>query len=973
MQAKIEGRHAEKLHPRVVEVARRLGYEKLLPVQEASIPQIMAGYHTLVVAPTGSGKTEAALFPVLSLLLRDIEERGDQGGVRVIYITPLRALNRDVTHRIQKIVEGVGLRIQLRHGDTTQTARKKFLREPPHVMVTTPESLNLLLTVKERDKLWAHTAWVIVDEIHELLDNKRGAELSVVLERLSRLSKRRIQRIGLSATLSDRSLAEAKRLLAGSRRVVVARDSTSKTYSIGLEVVEGGDGFWERAVERLARIISQVEGSVLVFTNTRGTAEKLAAILAERLDAEVEVHHGSLSRRVREQAEEGFREGRVKVLVATSSMELGIDIGSVDLVIQFMSPRQVITMVQRAGRAGHRLGETSRAVIVTSDNLFETLESGVIAFRAERGYLEDLRLPKKSYDVLAHQLAGLLLEREGSVRFDEAYDLVTRAGSMEELEPRETEDVLEHLDMVRVVRWFPEERIYRMGRRTRSYFYRVSMIPDETSFSVHDLATGARIGEVSERFVEASLLQAGDKQRFRFVLGGKVWEAVSVDYEKGRIDAVLLAASEGLIPSWEGEIIPVSAKVAREVCSLISLCEEDPEACKRVLQARKIPEPLIEKYTRVLQATAKAHGRALDYAFPIVEEVPGAVVLYSCLGSKGNLALALLLSKILEPEIRVEFDYIPYAIIFRSPSGVRGESVRSALIRAAAMDPLERLAFLQDAIRASRTYLIRFMRVAKRMGVVEPDKRLPLEFARKLAENYQGTVVDVETVREILHEKVDHEVMNAFLDSLRGAHLASLDEPSPLAREVFENPYVKRDVAVKMTQIAMDKIIESIKKSLSKKEVRFVCLSCGKSWTMMAGEASRGVRCPKCGALMVAPLPASEYGERLLEAYRKSKRREKLSRDEKKMAKEVVERGMIYLNYASQGLGNYVVEALMSYGVGPSRARRLLSTVVERGERAFYEQLLKAMQDFAATRQYWATPRPSSKSSKSRTKRGRVS
>jgi len=964
MVNKLQGRHAELLHRRVLEVASMLGYRELLPVQEESIPRIMSGSHTLIVAPTGSGKTEAALFPVLSLLLQDIEKRGDLEGVRAIYITPLRALNRDVTHRIRRIVEGVGLKVQLRHGDTTQSARKRFLSDPPHVMVTTPESLNLLLTVREREKLWGNTGWVIVDEVHELLDNKRGAELSVVLERLASLSKRRIQRIGLSATLSDRSLDEAARLIAGRRRVVVARDSTSKRYSIRLEVVGGGDKFWEDAVERLARIIRSVEGSVLVFTNTRGTAEKLAASLARRLDVKVAVHHGSLSRQVRERVEEDFRAGRVKVLVATSSMELGIDIGYVDLVVQFMSPRQAITMVQRAGRAGHRIGETSRAVIVTSDNLFEAIESGVIAFRAERGHLEDLRMPRRSYDVLAHQAAGVLLDRGGTVRFEEALELFSKAGSMEGLEPHEFESVLDHLDLVRVVRWIPEERVYRMGRRTRSYFYRVSMIPDETSFNVHDLATGVRIGEVSERFVESSLLRAGDKQRFRFVLGGRVWEAVSIDYEKGRIDAVLLAVSEGLIPSWEGEIIPVDYKVAREVCSLISLCQYDPGACKRVLGARKLPPGVIDRIIRVLSETRDSHGTIIDQRVPLIEEVPGAVILYACLGSKGNLGLALLLSKILEPEVRVEFDYIPYAIIFRSPSGIRGESVKRALERASRMDPVERMGLLQDAVRSSRTYLIRFLRVARRMGVVEPDKRLPFDFVKKLAENYRGSVVDVETVREILHEKVDQDVVNRFLDDIQSVQVVQAEKPSPLAMEVFENPYVKRDVAVKMTQIAMDKIIESIRRSLGKREVRFVCLSCGKVWSQTAETTLAGVRCPKCKALMVAPLPASEYGDRLLEAYRKAKRGEKLTRDEKKLAKEVVERGMIYLNYASQGLGRYVVEALMSYGVGPARARRLLSTVVERGERAFYEQLLKAMQDFAATRQYWAAPKPRGRSPK---------
>jgi len=952
----------DKLHSKLREKLPELGYHKPLPVQEKAIPVILTGAHTLITAPTGSGKTEAALFPTISMLLDEIDKKGELGGVRILYVTPLRALNRDVTIRISKIVESVGLRLLLRHGDTTQTGRKKFLEEPPHVTVTTPESLNLLVSLNKREKLWRNLRWIIVDEVHELVDSKRGAELSVVLERLQKLSRFRIQRIGLSATLSRSTQLEASRMLAGNRRVQVVEERSIKRYSIGIEVVNDDAYFWKESAKRILSIATSIDGSVLVFTNTRGTAEKLAStlrnIVSEKgMNTRIEVHHGSLSRTIRESVEKDFREGKIKILVATSSMELGIDIGYVSLVIQFMSPRQVIAMTQRAGRAGHRLDEVSKGVIVTSNNIFELLESGIIAVRTERGYLEDQVLPKRSYDVASHQIAGITIE-ERRVKANDLLEIFWRSGSLAGITIDDLEKILDHLDSVGVVKWDPQTGTVRMGRRTFSYFYNVSMIPDESSFHVYDLVTGTRVGEVSERFVESSMLKREGETRLQFVLGGKVWEAVKIDYENGKIEAVPLITHEGLVPSWEGEIIPVSYKVAREVCAILSLCQHEDRGCIEALSFRKIPEHLARNVNHIASYSAEKYGlEGLGPRRAVIEELNDLSILYSCLGSNGNLALALLLSKLLERRIRVEFDYIPYAIVFRSPTRVPGEALKEALLEAQQLDHIERIAMLQDAVRSSRTYLIRFQRVAKRMGVLEPGKRLPLEFTRKLASNLRGSVVEIETLREIMHEKLDIEALNDYLDNLSGITLVKNKEASPLARHVLENPYIKRDLAVKITSIALDKIIESIKKATGRREVIMICVSCGYSWKMKAADIIKKNRCPKCGSLAIAPLPATEYGELLLQAFVKYRKGEKLKRDEKKLVKEVKERAMLYLNYASQGLARYVVEALMTYGVGPQRAKRLLSKLVNGGERGFYQDLLKAMEEYVANRQYWKASR----------------
>ncbi len=964
----LEGRSAQLLHEKVRRVAAGLGYERLLPVQEKAIPAILGGGHVLVTAPTGSGKTEAALFPVLTLLLRDIESKGDLAGVRIVYVTPLRALNRDVTLRIQKIVRGVGLSIQLRHGDTGQAERREFLRRPPHVMVTTPESLNLLLTVKQRDRLWRHVGWVIVDEVHELIDSKRGSQLSVALERLQRLSRMRIQRIGLSATLSPRSAREAARLIAGQRLVTIVADDTPKEYKVDVRVVEAravDETLWSSAVAEILSLASTVAGSVLVFTNTRSTAEKLAASLAEAarkrgLDYRIEVHHGSLSRSVREAVERDFREGRVKILVATSSMELGIDIGVVDLVIQFMSPRQVVAMTQRAGRAGHRFGEVSRAYIVTINNLYEIIESGVIALRTERGYLEDLKMHRNPYDVAVHQLAGMILERDGSLELGDAYALLTSTAPFERITYEELEELALHMDSVRIARLSDNGSTLRRGRRTIRYFYTVSMIPDENTFTVYNVATGEKIGEVSERFVETRLTASEGERELRFILGGKVWQAVTIDYEKGRIDAVLLGDAPGLIPSWEGELIPVDYKVAREVCGVLSVCMHDKGDCVRMLEARKITGRIAEEVASKAEETVKAWGgKRLAPRTAVLEAVSGAVILYACTGSKGNLALALLISRILEQwrKHRVEFHYTPYAVVFTSPLGVRAEDVKWALEKAKSWDRIERSLQVREAVRSTKTYRIRFQWVAKRMGVIEPDKRVPSSLITRMIEAMEGSVVDRETVREVIHDKVDIDALNEYLDAVEEITIVKTEKPSPLALEVVENPYVRLDAAVHIKQIAMDKIIESIKKSLERRRVRLLCVSCGRSFTMRVGDAGRGVRCRYCGSRLIAPLPDTEYGDRLEEAFRKARSGGKLRGEERKLAREVVERAKLYLSYAGQGAGRYVIEALMTYGVGVARAKRILMALFERGERGFYDELLKAMQDYAYTRQYWSDSR----------------
>ena len=941
------------LNPRLVSVIKGLGYETLYPVQAKAIPVVMTRAHSLIIAPTGSGKTEASIFPILSMMM---EKRVSRGSLKVVYVTPLRALNRDIGVRLQRLVEEAGFTILVRHGDTPARERKRFLHDPPHFMVTTPETLNMMLTLPEWKHIWRSVEWVIVDEIHELLDNERGAEISVTLERLQKLSSKRIQRIGLSATLSKASVREAANLLAYGRRVTIVEDPSKKRYNIRVEVASGGEGF-ETAIGKLVEVLERNRGATIIFTNTRATAEHLGVAISKKLgEGLYRVHHGSLSREIREDVEESLRKGLIRGVIATSSMELGIDVGHVNTVVQFASPRQAIVLTQRVGRAGHRLEKESRGVIVVMDNVYEILESGVLAFRAEKGYLEDLKAPRKPLDALAHQLVAMTIEKTVD-DLRGAHEVLASTLHFRDVTIEELEEVARHLESVGIIRVGDDGKL-RQGRRARSYFYRVTMIPDDVTYTVIDVVTKRRVGEVSERFVESLFLSEpdsnGEAKGARFVLAGNVWEIVDIEEDPPRIYVSPIGTSEGYMPVWEGELIPVDYKVSREVCALMELLMIDRESGGKLLAARKLPPHVIEHVADILEDTRESWGgKVLSHREAIIEEAKDITILYTCLGSKGNYALALLISKILETTDRAEFRHIPYAIVFTGYPRVWGENVKRALIEAKNMSAAERASLIYDSIRSTRAYLMRFLHVAKRMGVIDPSAPIPIGSLRKTAESYKDTIVDRETIREIVHDKLDLEAVNSFLDSLEGAHVISLEKPSPLASQVLSNPYLKRDIAVNIKTIALDKIADLLRRRLESKKVILQCVMCGESTTKEVSKVGSTIRCSRCGSAMIAPLPDSEWGRETRDLYKAYKKGARINREQKKRIREVIERGQLYLNYASQGLGKYVVKALMAQGVGPKRAKKIMDSLLLGSELKFYSEILKAEEEYIANKKYW--------------------
>ena len=378
----------------------KFGFKHLTDIQKAASPIILQKKDCLVIAPTGSGKTECSVIPIFSRIA--VSKKA--GKIKALYITPLRALNRDVFRRITKYASYNGLSVAIRHGDTTQRDRKRIAENPPDVLITTPETLVVLLTQTKMLDALSDLEWVVVDEVHELLSNERGSQLSLSAERLEFNSRFPLTKIGLSATIGN--FKEAGKFVAGTRRrCKIARDSSIRKYDVEVKYV---DGTVSDVAEKIAEYVADLDldSPVLLFTNTRGEAEFLASVLKEKSAIDIELHHGSLSKEVREDTERALREGRHRIVVCTSSLELGLDIGSVELVIHYGSPRQVLKMIQRIGRSRHSKGTSAKGLVITNSSDDE-FEAKAILDRIREGSIEEQSIHNGSLDVLAHHLVGL--------------------------------------------------------------------------------------------------------------------------------------------------------------------------------------------------------------------------------------------------------------------------------------------------------------------------------------------------------------------------------------------------------------------------------------------------------------------------------------------------------------------------------------------------------------------------------------
>ena len=536
---------------------------------------IASGRDTLIVAPTGSGKTLAAFLWAIDHLCRLALDRRLEDRVYVVYVSPLRALNNDIEKNLRAPLAGIraaaaadGLklpevRVAVRTGDTLAAQRQAMTRRPPHVLITTPESLFILLTSERFRPAFAHTRFLIVDEIHALMGSKRGAHLAVSLERLQALveardAASRPQRIGCSATVSP--IESARTFLTGATATDAVTVDAGFTRDLDLQVIAPVDDFltapsdtiWEAALQQIAELV-QAHRTTLVFAQSRRAAERLARDLNDRIpDGRVAAHHGSLSRRARLEAENRLKEGELRALVATSSLELGIDVGAIDLVVQLQSPRNIAAALQRVGRAGHLLSRTSKGRIVVTKGE-ELLEAAAVVRSIHERHLDRVVMPEAPLDVLAQQIVAAVAAE--SLTVDTLHARLRNAAPYREL-ARDT--------LVAVIRSLAEplpaevkgaaprilwDRVNdRLHARRGSRFLALTSggtIPDNGLYDVFVAETDLKVGTLDEEFVTESL--PGDV----FLLGSHSWKIVKV-----RADRVLVEDAQGMsptIPFWKGE------------------------------------------------------------------------------------------------------------------------------------------------------------------------------------------------------------------------------------------------------------------------------------------------------------------------------------------------------------------------------------------------------------------------------------
>ena len=590
------------------------------PVQQVTQDEILTGGDRLIVAPTGSGKTMAAMLPLLDRCLNEKWE-----GMSILYITPLRALNRDVDRRLEEITNAVGLRLGLRHGDTTQSERNKQVRKPPNVMITTPETFQIMFTGSKLRELLRSVRAVVIDELHDMADGERGWQLSVGISRLESFIGREVQKIGLSATIGNPKQVAKWLSKKADSIIAVAPRSTELSVDAVIQMPEDEIGSLELAISPrahatlrgLAEIISK-KSPCLIFVNSRNSAETVSQRLsAIAPDLSIGVHHGSLARDTRTQMENDLREGNLQGLVCTSSLELGIDVGSVNHIVQIRSPRSVDRMLQRVGRADHRLGGIGRGNLLSweSDDLFE---SAVIARKAIAGEIEPVEWRNRPLSVAANQIV-MMIHSHGALSIEEVSEAISGACQFEGWTREDTisiGNVLADRWVIRCVddpsevpwyRWphdvwkelekhskkaipeqpklaYDEEPTEEMTKlsfevpprfakgwlsrsgRTREWVGKhLSMIPDKQSYRVRDAVTRQPLGNVDEAFV-LSLNDGGEDQdgtQRRFVMAGRTWIVVDADPEQNEL-LVAPVSDQGHAPQWVGELPPTPAEVARE-------------------------------------------------------------------------------------------------------------------------------------------------------------------------------------------------------------------------------------------------------------------------------------------------------------------------------------------------------------------------------------------------------------------------
>ncbi|MFD1588993.1 DEAD/DEAH box helicase [Halorientalis brevis] len=916
------------------------GFQTPTEPQRRAIPPLVDGRDALIVAPTGTGKTETAMLPVFDAL-----EGSERFGIGALYITPLRALNRDMRDRLEWWGETLGLDVDVRHGDTTDYQRQKQADDPPDVLVTTPETLQAMLTGKKLRRALEDVEHVVVDEVHELAASKRGAQLTIGLERLRELSGS-FQRIGLSATVGDPG--EVGRFLTGGRDCEIVEVDVGSDLDVTVREPEITDADERLAnelmtnvdvashVRAIDEIVSDHE-STLVFVNTRQTAEALGSRFKE-LGTDIEVHHGSLSKEARIEVEDRFKTGDLSGLLCTSSMELGIDVGSIDHVVQYQSPRQVSRLLQRVGRAGHRRDEVSSGTVITTrpDDTFEAL---AIARQAVAGGVEPANIHHGSLDTVANQIAGLVMDF-GEVGAMRAYHIVTRAYPFRNLDEVEFKQVTRELADNRVVWLNEDDDLLEKCRGTWQYFYHnLSMIPDEATYDVKDMASGRQVGTLDEKFV-VNFASPGEI----FIQRGEMWRITEVDEDDEEVLVSPVEDPAGEVPSWVGQEIPVPYEVAQEVGDIRKVAGAqltgtgDTAPVARDLAKRY---PADEHTINEALDQLDRHEAAMPTDDAILVEFHGReVVLTAHFGHTINETLGRVLSALIGQRTgsSVGMEVDPYRIELEVPQGI---TVNDVLDTIRETEPGHIAGIIELSLKNADALKFKLAQVAAKFGSLKGwRKGSSRRFGRdRLLDALEGTPVYDEALRELLHEELAVEAASDVLARIQAGEIEieTVGERTPVG--LGGRSSGKELLAPENADAS---VIQTVRERIQNDRVILFCLHC-RDWERKQAveRVADQPECPQCGSTRIAAL--NPWADEVVTAV---KTEDKDEEQEKQTRRAYQSANLV------QSHGKRAVVALAARGVGPHNAARIISKLRE-DEDEFYRDILAQERQYARTQSFW--------------------
>ncbi len=929
-------------------IAQR-GFPKPTEPQQKTIPIILEGKNVLLISPTATGKTEAAFLPMLSMLL----QAPKTPGIKALYITPLRALNRNMMDRLEWWCNNLDIRLAVRHGDTETKERSRQSKSPPDILITTPETLQSILSGWLLRQHLQSLKWVIIDEVHELSDSKRGSQLSLALERIRNLIGRDFQMIGLSATIGTPDKV-AQFLVGTQRSVEIVRVSVAKMVKLQVLYPKPDDEdirlstklYTHPEVAARLRIIRDnmlSHKSVLLFTNTRSISEVLASRLKVwDMNFPVSIHHGSLAKPSRIAAETGLKSGELRGLIATSSLELGIDVGHIDLVIQYMSPRQVTRLIQRVGRAGHTYGHVAKGIIIGMDS-DDTLEALVIARRALKEELEPVEIPPKPYDALAHQIAGLLLKTR-RLDFSEILSFAQKACPYADLTLDDVAKVLKYMHgrFPRLAWVSVEDQVVLKPSRSDAlfeyYFDNLSMIPEEKQFLVIDQSTDTSVGVLDEAFM-AEYGKAGTK----FIIRGSAWQIIHPTEDKVYVRPV--DDPSGSIPSWIGEEIPVPYAVAQEMALLRGFVEEkitsgaSPDEVSALLSERYPADK--DTIQRALTETVEQVKAGIVVPTPnriVFEDWGEFVIIHSNFGSLTNRALAQLIGQVMSDKLGFSMvvQHDPYRIFVQTMN--RADATRLVEVFGELRnmsDQTIKETLIKSTVKTG-LFKRRVIHVARRFGALKKWADFSNVSLQKLIQSFESTPIYEEGLKEVFTKDLDADGLVQVLRQMRNGEIQlqaveTGGNATPVARVGIERVSMKTDLIPPERMRAV--LVESAKARLLNETGNFICTNCWDYLEMIrVNDLPDKPKCPRCGSHALGLLKVEEErADPIIE-----KKAQKLTKDEERLRDIAQQTAQLIEKY-----GKPAAVALSARKILFSEINAILEKEPKYSDR-FYELVLEA-------------------------------